>query len=64
MADNVSVPSPKTRFLKVKCNGCGNEQVVFNAPATKVHCLACNKELILPAASKGIVKAKVLKVIE
>lgn len=47
---------PSSSFLKVKCDKCKNEQVIFNKAATKVKCLVCGKDV---ADSKGG-KAKVL----
>lgn len=58
------IPKPKTRFLRVLCNGCGNEQVIFSASASKVNCLVCNQELGQTGASSINVKAKILKVYE
>ncbi len=58
------IPKPKTKFLRVKCNGCGNEQTIFSAASSKVKCLACNQELAQTTASKIIMKTKVLKVFD
>ncbi len=60
----VVVPQPKTKFLRVKCKACGNEQTIFSAAAIVVRCLACNKELAYPASSKARVVTKVLKEFE
>lgn len=52
---------PSSSFVKVKCDKCKNEQIIFNKAATQIKCLVCGKEL---AESKGG-KVKVLaKVIE
>jgi len=52
---------PSSSFVKVKCDKCKNEQVIFNKASTKIKCLVCGKQL---AESKGG-KVKVLaKVIE
>jgi small subunit ribosomal protein S27e len=61
------IPKPKTRFLKVKCNGCGNEQVIFSAPSTQVKCNVCNQVFGKTTASKLKIdskKAKIVKVLE
>jgi len=55
------IPKPKTKFLRVKCHGCGNEQTIFSAAATKVKCLACGTIMAEPKASRAEIKAKVLK---
>ncbi len=40
--------APVSKFLKVKCGDCGNEQVVFSKPATRVACLVCGTTLVEP----------------
>lgn len=58
------VPKPRTKFLKVKCPGCGNEQTIFSAPASDVKCIVCNNLLAKSTASKAELKAKVVKELE
>jgi small subunit ribosomal protein S27e len=55
------VPAPKTSFVKVKCQKCGNEQVVFSAPSMKVKCVACDSLLAEPGASKAKMHGKIVK---
>ncbi|MEK6958285.1 MAG: 30S ribosomal protein S27e [archaeon] len=58
------IPNPKTKFYRIKCPACGNEQNVFSAASSKVRCVACNSELAQTGASKIILKTKILKVLE
>jgi small subunit ribosomal protein S27e len=51
---------PKSRFLKVKCKKCRNEQIIFNKAATEVKCLVC--ETVLAKPTGGL--AEVLTTIE
>ncbi len=37
-------------FLKLKCDGCGNEQIVFSKPAEDVNCVVCDDVI---AESRG-----------
>jgi small subunit ribosomal protein S27e len=60
----IKIPKPRSRFLKVKCPGCGNEQTVFDRPAHSVRCAACNQELGKSGASKANWSAKITKVLE
>ena len=55
---------PRSKFLKIVCSKCKNEQVIFNKPSSKVKCLVCEAELAEPKASKAKVKAKVIQVFE
>ena len=61
--DNL-IPRPKTKFLRVKCPGCGKEQIIFSAASTKVCCLACNTEFGKTGASKVKLNAKVIRELE
>lgn len=51
----------KNKFFKVKCSGCGNEQVIFSAPSRTVKCLVCNQVLGESSGHKIKLKAKKLK---
>ncbi|MBU4266921.1 MAG: 30S ribosomal protein S27e [Candidatus Altiarchaeales archaeon] len=50
----------RSRFLRVKCNDCGNEQVIFGCSSSSVRCLVCNKVLAEPTGGKASVKAELL----
>jgi len=53
-----------SKFLKVRCSKCKNEQIVFGKPSTLVNCLVCSSELTEPTGGKGRIKARVLEVLE
>lgn len=42
----------KTKFLKIKCDKCKNEQHIFSNASTKVNCLVCNETLAIPTGGK------------
>jgi small subunit ribosomal protein S27e len=50
----------KPHFLKVRCNGCGNEQTVFSHASSAVKCLVCGKTLAAPRGGKAEIRAVVL----
>ena len=54
---------PTSKFIKVKCEGCKNEQVVFGKPVTTVKCLVCKKVLAKSTGGKSNIKAKILEVL-
>jgi small subunit ribosomal protein S27e len=51
----------RAQFVKVKCADCGNEQVAFNRPASKVNCLVCGATLATPTGGEGSFKAEILQ---
>lgn len=52
-----------SKFVKVRCESCKNEQVVFGKSATTVKCLVCSKVLAEPSGGKTKIKAKILEVL-
>jgi small subunit ribosomal protein S27e len=55
---------PRSRFLKVKCEDCGNEQAVFDRAATVVACLVCGATLAKPTGGVAQVRGEVQGVLE
>jgi small subunit ribosomal protein S27e len=53
-----------SRFLSVKCNDCGNEQVIFGAAASTVKCLVCDKVIAKSTGGKTQVKTQILAVLD
>jgi small subunit ribosomal protein S27e len=54
---------PKSRFIKVRCKDCENEQVLFNKTGTVVSCHICGSKLAIPTGGKAQIKGEVLEVI-
>jgi len=52
-------PTPKSKFLKVKCPECNNEQIIFSHPSTVVHCNVCGHVLAEPTGGKGKIHATI-----
>jgi small subunit ribosomal protein S27e len=58
------IPHPRSRFLKVKCSDCGNEQAIFGSISTVVRCLVCGKTLAEPRGGKAKIMTKIVAVLE
>ena len=48
-----------TKFVKVKCKDCENEQIVFSKAATKVACNVCGASLAEPRGGHAILLGEV-----
>jgi len=55
---------PESKFIKVRCKDCENEQLLFNKASTVVSCHICGSTLAIPDGGKAKIKAEVLEVIE
>ena len=54
----------RAQFMKVKCSDCGNEQVTFNRPASKVNCLVCGATLAPPTGGEATFKAEIVSTLD
>lgn len=48
------------KFIIVKCK-CGNEQKMFEAPASTIKCRVCGEPLALPTGGKAALIGKYIK---
>ncbi|HUI39427.1 MAG TPA: 30S ribosomal protein S27e [Methanothrix sp.] len=53
-----------SKFIKVKCNDCENEQIIFAHASTVVKCLVCGRTLAEPTGGKAEIKTQVVKALE
>jgi len=58
------IPKPASQFLRVKCEDCGNEQIVFDRAASVVLCQVCGTTLAKPTGGKAAIRGDVLGVLE
>ena len=61
---DVTVKETKSKFIKVRCPKCKNEQIIFGKSDSIVKCLVCDKILSEPTGGKGRIKARILEVLE
>lgn len=59
-----AIKETKSKFIKIRCPKCKNEQIMFGKASTKISCLVCSKILAEPTGGKSRVKARVLEVLE
>ena len=53
-----------SKFIKVRCPKCKNEQTIFGKSSTMIKCLVCDKILAEPTGGKSKIKARILEVLE
>ena len=61
---NDLIKTPTSRFIKVRCKKCKNEQIIFGKSASEIKCLVCETVLASSTGGKTKLKAKVLEVLE
>lgn len=59
----VLIPMPKSKFLKIKCPSCGNEQIIFDHASFPVRCLICGAQLVQPTGAKAKLLGEVVKIL-
>ncbi len=56
-----SIEMPKSKFLRVACRKCKNEQVTFSKASTLVKCMKCGAELAVPTGGEAEMRGKILQ---
>jgi small subunit ribosomal protein S27e len=58
------IREPNSKFVKIRCPKCKNEQIMFGKSSTTIKCLVCGKILAEPTGGKSKIKARILEVLE
>ena len=55
---------PTSKFIKIRCPKCKNEQVIFGKAASKVECLVCGVTIAEAKGGKSKIKSRILEVLD
>lgn len=58
------ISKPRSKFLRVKCPKCGNEQIVFNSASNFVRCTVCEEILAEPTGGRARIKGEVVQTLD
>lgn len=58
------IKEPTSKFIKVRCTKCKNEQIIFGKSASEIKCLVCSNIMATPSGGKAKIKAQILEVLE
>jgi small subunit ribosomal protein S27e len=61
---NKLIPKPKSRFLRVRCPKCGNEQLLYSNATNVVTCNVCGETLAEPTGGRAKIKGEIQAVLE
>lgn len=59
-----AIKESKSKFVKVRCSKCKNEQIIFGKVASQVKCLVCGKPIAESSGGKSRIKTRILEVLE
>ena len=54
----------KSKFIKIRCKKCKNEQIIFEKASTKINCNGCKEIIATPTGGKIKINANVLELID
>jgi len=60
----MKIKNPESKFIKIRCSKCKNEQIIFGKASTIIKCLVCSEILVEPTGGKGKIKTQILEVLE
>ncbi|MEM1610537.1 MAG: 30S ribosomal protein S27e [Sulfolobales archaeon] len=59
----ILIPEPKSRFVRVRCPQCGNEQVIFDHATFPARCFICGTQLVKSTGGKAIIYGEIIKIL-
>ena len=54
------IPKPRSAFLSVQCEKCGEKVVVFSHTTTNINCKSCGEPIAEKSGSNAVILGKVL----
>ncbi|MEK6808851.1 MAG: 30S ribosomal protein S27e [Nanoarchaeota archaeon] len=60
----LNIKESNSKFIKIRCPKCKNEQIIFSKTSTIIKCLVCEKVIAEPSGGKSKIKARILEVLE
>ncbi len=57
--DHIEIPKPASKFQKVDCSECGEQQIVYSHASTTVACNSCGNTIAEATGSKAIINGKI-----
>jgi small subunit ribosomal protein S27e len=61
---SIMIPKPRSTFLSVQCEKCGEKAVVFSHTTTNISCKSCGELLAERSGSLAKITGKVLGVLD
>ena len=61
---HISIPEPNSRFQKVKCAQCEEEQIIYSHTSTVIKCNSCGNTIAEPTGSIAKIFGKVSESIQ
>ena len=55
------IPKPRSAYLLVKCESCGNEQVIYSHTTSDIRCNVCGNLLAERTGGKAKIHGKVIR---
>jgi len=57
--ERILIPEPNSKFLKVNCKECNEENIVYSHASTHVTCKSCGNTIAKPTGSKAQILGKI-----
>jgi small subunit ribosomal protein S27e len=62
--EHIIKPEPRSKFQKVRCGECGEEQIVYSHASTQVTCNSCGNVIAKPTGAVAAIHGKISGTVE
>ena len=57
--EHILIPEPKSKFQKLNCNECNEENFIYSHATTQVTCKSCGNVIVEPTGAKASLSGKI-----
>jgi small subunit ribosomal protein S27e len=62
--ESIMIPKPRSSFLSVQCQKCGEKAIIFSHTTADIACKSCGEKLAEKSGSKAAILGNVLSALD
>jgi len=62
--NNILIPKPRSNFVSVECEQCGEKTIVFTHTTIDINCKSCGKLIAQKTGARAILFGKTISILD
>ncbi len=61
---NIMIPKPRSNFVKIECESCQNNMILYTYSTKTIQCNSCNAELVINTGGHAKILGKIIETMD
>lgn len=61
---NIMIPKPRSNFIKIECENCQNNVILYTYSTRAIECKSCNAQLVANTGGQARISGKILETLD